>query len=496
MSCPTICPNWNWPNLKKRSERFPMMRQFWKMALIACVMVNSAPAMGQPAESGYVLQAAGRLLFIDKGEQDNVRPGDLLQVVRQEVIRHPETGENLAGEVILGAVRVVEVFPRLSTAEVVHLVRGMTIETIDMEARQGIIRIKPLPPEEEMAIRQNLQARQAGQAEVRSNPDGRIRKIAPEIRLGFGSRPAGPDRVYQLIDPTAVIDDHLSGLPLPETAYANVQPRELLGLMDTVGVEPVALGSAIQVQVGAAFPISARATALAYARFGAQSAFAGGVRVYPGRLLGFLGEGYTPDGRVGEPALTLMVGLGGRGAQSLSGAARAQLTQSTVTAGAAYLSALEDAQVAVYVDAAVENQQAVADSLLQADMTGILQQVAVDTLKAINNRGLGVQVGLALPVARHVTLKGQLTHWGNVKEVGGGLTYYWRAVAPGEPKANPDGMVRTPVFTAGGRYDLDAKAGLFDVEIGLPMSPKLTLSGTVQSNFGSYTRFGLVLKRY
>ena len=485
MSCPTICPNWNWPNLKKRSERFPMMRQFWKMALIACVMVNSAPAMGQPAESGYVLQAAGRLLFIDKGEQDNVRPGDLLQVVRQEVIRHPETGENLAGEVVLGAVRVVEVFPRLSTAEVVHLVRGMTIEIIDMEARQGIIRIKGLPPEEEMAIRQRLAVRQTEQAEVRSNPDGRIRKIAPEIRLGFGSRPAGPDWAYHLIDPAAVLDDHLDAAPQPAAAYIDVQPRELLAQVDTAGAESVSLGSAMLAQVGATFPISARVTALAFARFGSQSAFAGGARVYPGRVLGFLGEGYTPDGRVGEPALTLMLGRGGQGTQSLSEAARAQLTAlSTLTAGAAYLAALS------------EDQQAVADSLLRADVTGILQQVAADTLKALNRRGLGVQVGIALPVARHVTLKGQVTHWGNVKEVGGGLTYYWRAVAPNEPRANPDGMVRTPVFTAGGRYDLDAKQGLLDVEMALPVSPRLTLSGAVQTNFGSYTRFGLMLKRY
>ncbi|MGA1196109.1 MAG: hypothetical protein ACO36I_06370, partial [Candidatus Latescibacterota bacterium] len=169
---------------------------------LICLCFALAPAFAQ--DTGYVLQVAGRLVFVDKGEQDNMRPGDFLQIIRQEIIKHPETGENLAGEVALGVVRIVEVFPRLSTAEVVDLMRGMDFDMLDKEARQGLIRIRVLPPEAEMMILERVKARESGlmAAPDRLNPDGVLRQFVPEIRVGIGSRQDAvwPAFTYQLID--------------------------------------------------------------------------------------------------------------------------------------------------------------------------------------------------------------------------------------------------------------------------------------------------------
>ncbi|MBT4138433.1 MAG: hypothetical protein HOE48_10990, partial [Candidatus Latescibacteria bacterium] len=144
---------------------------------LICVCFTLAPALAQ--DEGYVLQVAGRLVFVDQGEQDNLRPGDLLQVIRKEVIKHPETGENLAGEVVLGAVRIVEVFPRLSTAEVVDLIKAMDMELLDRESRQGLIRTRVLPPEVEMIILERVQARESGMMAPPDewNPDGILREF-------------------------------------------------------------------------------------------------------------------------------------------------------------------------------------------------------------------------------------------------------------------------------------------------------------------------------
>ncbi len=471
------------------------MRQFLAFILVLA-LCGGAFAQDAIVENGYVLQTAGRLLFIDKGEQDNVRPGDLFQLVRQEVIRHPETGENLAGEMVLGAVRVVEVFPRLSTAEVVNLVKGTDLEILDRESRLGIIRIKPLLPEEEMAIMQRLQTQQQknllieDEAEAaRLNPDGQVRKLSFEAGVGFGSRVdiGLPDRTYQLMSPTTRLGDHLvgSGVTQSDSAFANVAKIPLLTLADTSLVpQDLVLGSAIQPHIGLTYPLSERLTALFWASFGSRSELSAGLRFYPGRLLGFLGEGNTPDGRVGEPVLSLRVGRGGQGPTSLSEATRAQLTaRSTLLADPVYKATLNAAQ------------KAGADTLYRADVTRLLHQAVKDTLSQLTKRSMGGALSLTLPIARNVVLRGFLTHLGNIKETGGGLTYFMRAMAD-EPLTNPDGVPRSLVIQMGGRYDWGTKLKTIDFGMVMPVNARFTVSGNVVSDLSHYTRAGIVIKSY
>ena len=57
----------------------------------------------------------------------------------------------------------------------------------------------------------------------------------------------------------------------------------------------------------------------------------------------------------------------------------------------------------------------------------------------IAERSLGVSVGIILPLSRHFVLRGNLTRFGNVDEIGGRLTYYLRKAERDTPRANPYG---------------------------------------------------------
>ena len=122
--------------------------RFATVVLTLCALVSS-PSDAQDRR-GYVLRSEGRLVFIDLGVQDEVIPNDLFSIVRQESIIHPVTGENLGGEVLMGMVRVIEIFNRYSTAEILNLSPGIDLRVLDTEARQGLIRVKSLTAEEEM----------------------------------------------------------------------------------------------------------------------------------------------------------------------------------------------------------------------------------------------------------------------------------------------------------------------------------------------------------
>ena len=94
-------------------------------AASAPVSVASAPAQ-KPAK-GYVLQVAGKLVYLDLGVRDNVRVGDTFEIIRDQDIVHPITGENLGGKAPVGVVKVTQVFEKLSVAEVVSVIPGATM---------------------------------------------------------------------------------------------------------------------------------------------------------------------------------------------------------------------------------------------------------------------------------------------------------------------------------------------------------------------------------
>ncbi len=443
------------------------MRVFGMIAVFALCMVPVLPAVGQESE-GYVVQVEGRLVFIDKGSQDNVYPDNLYQVVRQETIIHPVTGENLGGQVPLGAVRVVEVFPRLSTAEVVDLVRGMDLEMLDKEAKQGKIRIRPLPEEMEETMKKQMEVEpgmQPMRAAMGGSPDGPVRSLVPDLRLGFGSRvvTAFPDTVFKLIP---------QGLRGQAEADSINRPLENIN-----GSNDVAFSLLM--------PFSERFSAIADVQMGSSSLFAIGGRYYPGPVLGFLGEGQTPDGEVGEPVVTLKVGTGGRGSSSLPVAVESQIVASSaLQADSLFISTLDTSQVVF------------ADSLFQAGVTTTLRTGARDSLNAISKRGTGFAFGLSLALSQRFSFRTGLRRFGNIREFSGGLTYYMKPAEPGGPGTNPDGAIRSLILALDATRDTKGKKTYMNLNLTYPLAPTYTLAAGFLTDMSSFNRIGLSLKGY
>ena len=290
-----------------------MKRYCFGILILAFLIPTSSSAqLMVPQEPGYVIQVEGRLVFIDRGMEDDIEPEDLLQVVRQETIIHPVTGENLGGQVPLGAVRIVEVFPKLSTAEIVELVVGMDMNILDQEAKQGMIRVQELPIEIENVMKERMAEPTYSMTPVLGNPDGVLGRLNPNLTLGFGSRPplTLPTRAYQLIRPDIRFSDLQVGqaVGIPEGSIALVADSLLLAFADTLSVsqELPELGSQIEVGLDFEYPITTWLSGLADLRFGNRTQISLGARAYPGKSL--FGKGFSPDGNVGQPVVSLSLG--------------------------------------------------------------------------------------------------------------------------------------------------------------------------------------------
>ena len=108
----------------------------------------SAPVASAPEQKpvkGYVLRVAGKLVYLDLGVRDNVRVGDTFEIIRDQDIVHPVTGENLGSKAPVGVVKVTQVFEKLSVAEVVSVIPGATIMKLD-RIRIGNEPMEPPPP--------------------------------------------------------------------------------------------------------------------------------------------------------------------------------------------------------------------------------------------------------------------------------------------------------------------------------------------------------------
>ncbi|OGG56927.1 MAG: hypothetical protein A3F84_17650 [Candidatus Handelsmanbacteria bacterium RIFCSPLOWO2_12_FULL_64_10] len=144
-------------------------------------------ASSRPAHptKGYVLRVMGKIIYLDLGLRDNVRVGDTFEIVRDEEIVHPITGENLGGKTTVGTVRVTQVFEKLSVAEVVSLLPGATMTKLD-RIRMGNEPMEPPPqPQAEAApTPMPTEAPEAHTGELVRNPDGVLRGL--DIGLGGG----------------------------------------------------------------------------------------------------------------------------------------------------------------------------------------------------------------------------------------------------------------------------------------------------------------------
>lgn len=447
--------------------------KFIRTALLLSLFAALAiPAWAREKSPGYMLYRLsdeGRLVYIDLGSKDNVRPSKMLQLLRHESIIHPVTQEDLGGETPLGAVRVVEVFPRLSTAEVIDLVRGMDLAVLDQEARAGKIRVRPMPEGTGEALEERLKAAPDMpplQAVKIISADGRIGGWVPNLQVGIGTQvqTAAPDSIYKLLSAS----------------------RRTLA--DTTVNAPVGdLDSKTEIGLSFLMPVSERLSALADIQMGGVSLLTVGGRYYVGKS--FWGAGRNPDGKVGEPALTLKVGKGGRGSSSLP---QASLDLIQARSDDVFLATLNPEFVG---DTLTDSLQTALNDTLSV-ITGALRTAAEDTLKELAGKGLGYALGLSVPVTRQFTLRSGLMKFGNISEFSGGVTYYLKAADPREEGVNPDGAYKSLVLALDGSYDTEAKDTYFNLDIKYPLGGRYTVGANLLTDLGGYNRFGLSLKGF
>jgi hypothetical protein len=356
-----------------------------------------------------------------------------------------------------------------------------------------------------MVILERVQARESGMMAPPDewNPDGILGEFVTEVRVGLGSRPdvLFPGFAYQLIDKAATIGSTLPQAQLVRTdaPFANLLDLELLTLADTVSTsqELVPFGGSLATQIGLTYPYSQRLTLLADFDFGSLSQMSVGARFYAGRLLKFFGQGYTPDGPVGAPVITLNVGMAGKGPSSLSQTALTPLAaRSNLAADSLYTVIVLDTVLTTEFTNLDPAFIARADSFYQADVTRLLQVAANGGASTFTKSGLGFSLGITWPIARHFSLAGHWTLMGKIKEYGGKLTYYMRSVEKADPKVNPDGRIRSLVMSLGGRYDTAVKQRALDFNLIFPFAQRFTFSGIVETDFKGSTRFGMGFKTY
>lgn len=97
-----------------------MFRRKTGICLIALAMLGTAGA--QMPNKGLVIRNTDGLIFIDMGRQDNVMKGDLFDILDQEVVLHPLSGDTLSVTPrSVGALKVLQVYPKMALVELLHL---------------------------------------------------------------------------------------------------------------------------------------------------------------------------------------------------------------------------------------------------------------------------------------------------------------------------------------------------------------------------------------
>jgi hypothetical protein len=447
-----------------------MKNKMIKLVVASALLLGlTAPDTMAQDKTGYVMRVEGRLVFLDLGAQDEVIPNDLFRVIRQETIIHPVTGENLGGEVPLGVVRIVEIFPRYSTAEIMNMDPGADIRMMNADSKQGLVRVKMLTADEQMDV-QNMITRKpmVRSARVMSpsvgNPDGAMKSIVPEFRLGGGSAAETnlPDRAYKLI----------------------ADPVLLSQMADTTGVDELEnFNGSILAEAGVRMPLSDKASFIGRLGLGAATKLAVGAKYFPGTLFG---SGVsTPSGHVGEPAITVMVGYGGRGSSTLPTTALAQLVADpTLIAPADFITALNDTTLT----------QAQSDSIYGAAITDSLRAGAADSLSELASKGIGFGIGIELPVTEQIKLDASIDRFGSIEEMSFGITWYQKRMSMGD--ANPDGVLKSLIGQARVIIDSHASKTYFDLGVTYPMTKQYTVSAGFISDFGGFSQFGLAFRGY
>ena len=71
---------------------------------------------------GLIIRVMDHMLYVDIGSEDNVREGDMFDIIEPEVLTHPLNGDTLSvTPKNIGAIRIIQVFPKMALAELTHI---------------------------------------------------------------------------------------------------------------------------------------------------------------------------------------------------------------------------------------------------------------------------------------------------------------------------------------------------------------------------------------
>ena len=100
-----------------------MFRRKSGVLLLVLAMLGTANA--QLPAKGLIIKNTNGLIFIDMGRQDNVMKGDLFDIIDNEVVLHPLSGDTLSlTPRSIGALKVLQVYPKMSLVELLHIQVG------------------------------------------------------------------------------------------------------------------------------------------------------------------------------------------------------------------------------------------------------------------------------------------------------------------------------------------------------------------------------------
>lgn len=100
-------------------------RAIW-LLLAGAILAAGATAWAQVENRGLIIRVLDRLVYIDLGQRDGVQAGDLFDIVSSEVLSDPLSGDTLAvTPQSVGALRVRQVYEKMSLAEILYLEQGI-----------------------------------------------------------------------------------------------------------------------------------------------------------------------------------------------------------------------------------------------------------------------------------------------------------------------------------------------------------------------------------
>ena len=254
------------------------------------------------------------------------------------------------------------------------------------------------------------------------------------------------------------------------------------------------INSSIVIALGAHYPLSNRTSLVGDLSVGARSKLAVGAKFYTTSLFGTGAP--TPNGRVGEPAIRVTVGFGGKGSSSLPIDVTSRLiADPTLAAPADFGISIGDSTFIKSDPTLTPQVEAQIDSSYRAVVTDSLRVLATDSLSSVAKRGLGIGIGMVLPITNKIKMDLGMERFGSIEEYTLGLTYYMRPLSS-QAMTNPDGVLRSWIFGAQAVFDTKFDKTYLDLNVTYPLTPMYTVAAGFTSNFGGFNHFGVTFRGY